>query len=359
MRRQFLPCLILLLASASGAPAAEWAGKMFEVTSHDFGTLARGVKAQHRFKLTNLYEEDVHISGVRSSCGCTTPQVTKNDLATFETAEIVADFNTRAFMGHKSATLTVSFDKPFSAEVQLHVNGFIRSDVVLQPGELDFGTVDLGVPAEKRMTISYAGRQDWQLFDVKSAYPHFECELLSPTRSGGKVSYELLVRLTKDAPAGYINDQLILVTNDEHATELPVEVHGRVASSLTVSPASLFMGMVQPGHKVTKQLVVRSRKPFRILSIECEDDSFQVEATGQRKAVHLLPVVFTASDHSGKVSQKISITTDQGDNALQCMAYAQVVEGVPTRASSKRAVRSAPIETSSEPAVAEDSSEKE
>lgn len=358
MRRKILALLILLLAAAR-AVAGDWAGKMFESTNHDFGTLARGVKAQHRFKITNLYEEDVHISGVRSSCGCTTPQITKNDLTTFETAEIVADFNTRAFMGHKSATLTVSFDKPFPAEVQVHVNGFIRSDVVLQPGELDFGTVDLGAPAEKRMTVSYAGRQDWRLFDVKSANPHFECELFETARGGGKVSYDLLVRLTKDAPSGYINDQLILVTNDEHATELPVEVHGRVVSALTVSPASLFMGVVQPGRKVTKQLVVRSRRPFRIVSIECEDDSFQIEASAQRKAVHLLPVVFTAGDRTGKVSQKISITTDQGDTALQCMAYAQVVEGVPTPAGRKRAKLTSSQEEPASDSAADETSESE
>ena len=40
--------------------------------------------------------------------------------------------------------MTVYFDKPTYAEVQLQVAGFIRSDVVLQPGEIDFGNVDLG-----------------------------------------------------------------------------------------------------------------------------------------------------------------------------------------------------------------------
>ena len=317
-----LLCLAAWLVCISGAAASDWADKMFENQKHDFGTLARGVKAQHRFKLTNIYEEDVHISGVRSSCGCTLPEITKPELKTFESGEIVADFNTRAFMGFKSATLTVSLDKPYPAEVQLHVNGFIRSDVVLEPGEIDFGTVDLGSAAEKKMTVSYAGRHDWKLFDVKSANPHFECELFEVTRGGGKVGYELLVRLTKDAPAGYIKDQLILVTNDEHATELPIEVHGRVAAALSVSPASLFMGVVQPGQKVTKQLVVRSRKPFRIVDIMCKDKSFDIETTGERKAVHLIPVVFTAGDRAGKIARQISITTDQAGTVAQCMAYA-------------------------------------
>ena len=79
--------------------AQEWAIKMFNVTSHDFGPVARGAKCEFRFQIKNIYEEDAHISSVKSSCGCTTPQLTKNDLKTFQTAEVVAEFNTRDFLG--------------------------------------------------------------------------------------------------------------------------------------------------------------------------------------------------------------------------------------------------------------------
>ena len=44
---------------------------MFKVTEHDFGTVARGAKAEYRFVFENLYMEDVHIAGAYSSCGCT------------------------------------------------------------------------------------------------------------------------------------------------------------------------------------------------------------------------------------------------------------------------------------------------
>ena len=44
---------------------------MFKVTEHDFGSVARGAKAEYRFVFENLYMEDVHISHAYSSCGCT------------------------------------------------------------------------------------------------------------------------------------------------------------------------------------------------------------------------------------------------------------------------------------------------
>src|SRR5687767_9627208 len=108
---------------------------MFQTTEHDFGTVARGAKAEFAFEFENLYEEDLHVAKVYSSCGCTTPAIEKRDLKTFEKAQILATYNTRAFLGQKSATITVVFDKPQYAEVQLEVSGYIRSDVVLEPGE--------------------------------------------------------------------------------------------------------------------------------------------------------------------------------------------------------------------------------
>jgi hypothetical protein len=324
--RNVLALLVVLLA-VQHAGAQEWAVKMFDTLSHDFGTVAKGSKAQFRFQVKNIYQEDAHITGLRSSCGCTTVQVTKPLIKTFETSEIVADFNTRDFQGARNATIFVRLDCVSQTEVQLRVTGFIRGDVVLQPGAIDWGTVDLGGSIEKTLQVSHAGREDWRIVDVKTADPHFEVELSQPIRSPGKVSYELLVRLTKDAPVGYIKDQLILVTNDAQARELPVDMEGRVVPDITISPTPLFIGVVQPGQKVTKNLIVRGRKPFKIIDVKCPDKSFSIEPSQDAKAVHLLPVVFTAGQDAGRVAQKISIRTDAGGNVAQVFtAFAEVVK---------------------------------
>lgn len=319
--------VVLMLLGGNSAFGQAWAVKMFDETRHDFGTVARGAKTQHSFKFKNLYEEDVHVASVRSSCGCTTPVITKADLKTFEAGEIVAEFNTRTFLGQKNATLTVLFDKPFVAEVQLHVAGLIRGDVVLTPGAIDVGTVEVGTAAEKRVAVTHAGRGDWQIVDVKAVNPYFQVELFELGRSRTKVSYEVLFRLTSGAPVGYVRDQLLLVTSDPQAPEIAIEVEGRVASTVSVSPASLFMGVVKPGQKVSKQLVVRSRKPFRITEIKCHDKSFEIQTSSQAKTVHLLPVKFTAGDHEGKITEHIQIATDQGDSVAEFTAYAQVIKG--------------------------------
>src|SRR5688572_6542372 len=122
---------------------------MFKTTAHDFGAVARGAKTEFRFPFKNIYVEDLHVLRVSSSCGCTSPEVTNRDLKTYQTGYVVATFNTNAFVGYKSATVTVVFDKPFYAEVQLQVSGNIRGDIIVQPNFVDLGPIPQGQPAER------------------------------------------------------------------------------------------------------------------------------------------------------------------------------------------------------------------
>ena len=327
MMRKSVFGLFLALLAFSPCFGQEWARKMFKVDEHDFASVARGAKAEYRFVFENLYLEDVHIASVRTSCGCTTPTVENALVKTYDKGAILAHFNTDTFLGQRGATLTVTIDQPFYAEVQLHVRGYIRGDVVVEPGSVQYGSIDQGTGFYQTVAVNYAGgRGDWQILDVKSANPHITAKAVETGRSYGQVSYTLKVLVDESTPAGYLNDHLMLVTNDSAGQQIPVLVEGRVMPGITVSPASLFMGVVQPGQKVTKQLVVKGKKPFRILGISCDDKSFKFDTSKEESAkeLHLIPVTFTAGADAGKVVKTIKIETDQGQMTPELAAYAVV-----------------------------------
>lgn len=326
MTRAVKLAAFLLTLVCSPAWAQDWATKMFEVTRHDFGTVARGAKAEFEFKFKNLYVEDVHVASVRSSCGCTNVRIDKPDLKTHEESAVIATVNTLSFQGSRGATLTVTFDKPFYAEVQLQAACYIRSDVVFQPGSVELGAVDQGAKVERTVVIAYAGRGDWQILGVKSNNPHVSAKVAETMRNDGQVGYNLSVQLDAKAPAGYINEHLILQTNDRQKPQVPIAVEGRVESAITVSPGALFLGTVQTGQKVTKQIVIRGKTPFRILSISSDGKGFEFDtsAEGKPKSLHLIPVTFLAGGETGKVLHKIHIQTDTGKPVSELSAYAQV-----------------------------------
>ena len=234
---------------------------MLNETTHDFSVVARGAKVEHRFIVENIYEEDANIKSITSSCGCSSSQVNRRFLKTWEKAEILVTLDTRGFLGRKDATITIEFDKPFPAEVQLHVHAYIRSDIVVQPGAVSFGSVSQGEEAQQVVAISYAGRDDWRLARLECNNPAIEAKAIETRCAAGQVAYSMSVRLRPDAPPGYFRDQLVLVTNDYdvRAAHVPVVVEGLVVAALSVQPSSLLMGVTQPGHPVTRNLVIQGR----------------------------------------------------------------------------------------------------
>ena len=307
------------------AGAQQWADKMFEVREHDFGVVARGSEQQFRFEFTNLYEEDVHIERVRSSCGCTSPTLEKSQVSTFQKTAIMATFNTRTLQGAQGATLTVFFDKPYRAEVRLLVKGFIRPDVVFQPGSVQFGDVMLGTPVERSVVIQHAGAANWEIRDVRSVNGFYQVFLKDRTVTAGRVDYRLLVRLTEKAPPGYLNDQLILVTSDGQNQELRLGVEGRIASPLTISPATLLLGPLAPGESVTRKLVVRGNGPFRILKLASDGQGFEGSPPEDARMLHLVPVTITAGEQAGRQVQTIQVDTDlAGGTTARCVVTIEV-----------------------------------
>lgn len=342
--RPALMAMAAMLSLFSGtASAQEWAQKMFSVTSHNFGTVAKDSKAEFRFTFRNVYKEDLHVVGVRTSCGCTSPVVTKHDLKTHETGEIVATFNTKKFTGQRGATLTVTFDKPYHAEVQLRVAGNIRGDVAFEPSFVDFGNVDLGKGAERTIRVIRSGGASWEIKDVRSANPNFEVQLSAPTRTGAQTLYDLVARLKDDAPAGYVNGQLILVTNDAVATQIPMDVEGRVVAAVTVSPQLLALGVVEPGASVTKNVVVRANRPFSVTGVVCPDGCLSCEPKAAPATVHILPVTFQAGPSAGKIERQLKITTDLGENAVPPVTVQVIVEPPAAPASQQSSNRGAPV----------------
>lgn len=270
------PLLCVLSAEVCLAqdPDNDWAKAVFDNTSHDFGLVARGAKLEHRFTVENVFPEDLRIESVQSTCECTSATFSKELVKIHQKAEIIARIDTRNFVGRKEATLRVKLAEPFPVEVQLHLCCDIRNDVVFEPGEIQFGSVDQGTEGRRKIVVRYAGRPDWRIADVLTSSPHLQVDLAEVSRTAGQVTYDLWATLKGDAPTGYLRDHLILVTNDTdpNASRVPLAVGGVVVPVVSAGPSPLPLGVVQVGETITRNLVVRGKVPFRILSVTCPDE---------------------------------------------------------------------------------------
>jgi len=305
-----------LVTFVSQVQAEQWAQKMFPETHHHFGTVSRNAKTEHSFVIENCFEEDVHIVAVRSSCGCTNPVLTKKTLKSWEKGEVIAQFNTRSFIGTKTAEITVVIDRPYFAEVKLTVGGTIRSDVVVEPGEVRFGDVELGSKKVIDLKVSYAGRRDWKIADIRGNSDQIEVRLDPIQRNGSMTNYLLRITLKESAPVGEFTDELIVVTNDEKDAQFTLPVSARVIPPVSISPNFVALGDIGKGKSIQNRLIVRSKKPFAIAGVDCADSRFSFQIPEGEKTIQIISYTFKGDlvdeKDSGSLKEKITVKTSLG-----------------------------------------------
>lgn len=319
--------LAILLFALITLPAAadDWARRMFSETSHDFRNVGRGAKAEYYFEFTNPYKEEVRVASVRTSCGCTTPTLTKNVLRSRETAAVIAKLNTETHIGDKSAVLTVVFDRPYYSEVQLSVRGHIRTDVVFSPAEINFGEMVAGEVKTQNILVTHTGNTHWEIRDVRSHCADLSVSLSPPQRSPGMVRYRMNVATKATLAQGDLREVLTLVTNDTRFPTIDMAVSGRVRPSVEVSPAALNLGTVPPGETIERRLVVRAEGPFAIERVTCDDPRFEFELPTGEKTLHFIRARFTGAAPAGAINEPLKIFTNFGGGTVaQCVVTGSV-----------------------------------
>ena len=132
MKSKFLSILacVLLISAAATAQEPGTKGKLtFDKTIHDFGKVNEEVgKATYEFAFTNTGDAPVIISNVTASCGCTTPQWSKEPILPGKTGKITVGYSTTGRPGPFVKSLTVmSNGDPVNIPLQ------IKGEVIPKP----------------------------------------------------------------------------------------------------------------------------------------------------------------------------------------------------------------------------------
>ena len=261
---------VVVAMSGTVGHAAGWADALFAEKGHDFGPVPRGAKVRHPFVLTNRLAEPVSIVDVRASCGCTVGRPSASIVPPGGSAIVEAEMDTRNFTARKVTTLSVDVRTASGrqAEVRLGVSSTILSDIVLNPGTIDFGAVARGQARPLVLTIDRTGLATWKVVKMVSASRVIDASLQETARTPNLVSYTLSVSLKPDAPAGPVRDEIRLITNDPETPNIPILVTARIQGDLSASPSVLAMGNVASSGGVQGRFLVRASRPFRILRVE-------------------------------------------------------------------------------------------
>ena len=84
---------------------------VFETPEHNFGDITENKgKVSHKFNFTNYGKESIRILSVKPSCGCTTPNWSKDEIKPGKKGFIIAEYNPKGRPGVFRKSLSVITD---------------------------------------------------------------------------------------------------------------------------------------------------------------------------------------------------------------------------------------------------------
>ena len=99
----------------------------FNETNHDFGNITDGTQATFTFEFVNTGNAPLLLESVQASCGCTTPEWSKEPVAPGKKGKVTATFNSSGRPGTFTKTITVKYNGPAESNTEyLTIKGFVE-----------------------------------------------------------------------------------------------------------------------------------------------------------------------------------------------------------------------------------------
>lgn len=325
--------LILTPLALASEPFVPWANKFFvkdnvpDVITHDFGMVAHGAVLTHKMTITNIYDVPMQIIDVRKSCTCLEAVVPQQVLQPHDTAEITLIMNAGKFSGQNSQSFFITFGPQYVSTAVIRVSANSRTDVMLNPGNVDFGVVAQGARPTQTVSLKYSGKQrDWKVIGVASTNGPLDVQVQSNGRGGllglGSPEFTVQVTLKEGVPAGPIQETVALRTNDPVAPLVQFAVQGNVQAPITVSPATVNFGNVALGQAAEAKVMVRATRPFTLQPLAETPDGISIEPFPFAGQTQVVTIKF-APKAAGKLKRQIMLKSDLGEVALTIEADPQ------------------------------------
>jgi hypothetical protein len=315
---------------AAGADEPGWVAQVFPERTYQFGNVARGSVVRYAFPIVNRTEFEVRIVSWETKCGCTNVRVGSKVIPPGTQTTIEATIDTTRFQGPKASGLKLFLDRPSVTVVDLNVNCFIRTDITMAPGLIDFGVVR---PSEKppssALTLNYSGgRPGWEIADMKTQTAKVKAVAKELGRSAdGRIQWNITATLATGISNGYFKDEIILITNDSPPQTIPISVVANIQSAVSVSPSIINFGSLKPGQSVSKTVRLRSSTPFSITSLTGSEAGLEAkeEKTGSAPD-HTVNITLKAPDSSGPFHAVLKVESDLKDEPpAQIKTFATIV----------------------------------
>lgn len=333
----------------------------FKAESFDFGKVVeKDGPVTHVFEFTNTSGQPVKILQVKPSCGCTTPDWSREAIEPGKSGFIKAEFNPKGRPGFFNKTLTVTTDAEPNpiilqikgtvvADLQKPATGFsnVRGSWRVKSFSLNLGKVyikneyvvrEFQFMNGGKKAVSYLGRYDGPAYIRVNVEP----TVLQPGETGViRIGYNGKLRNAY----GYQSDNVVIHTDDETQPDKSFNVLATLedyfpeltpqeaakAPRLQVNPPALDFGRVKQNQVTVREVAVtntgQSLLELRSIQGNCtcivtEVDRQTLKA-GQSATIR---IAFNPQDRKGTQQKLVTIYSNDPKDPVQRIVFTAYAE---------------------------------
>lgn len=239
MRICFLSALFLLTATFALAQG----GKIvFEKVEHDFGDIKEGTIATYTFEFKNEGRRPLHLVMVQASCGCTTPEYSREPVAPGGTGFLKVAYDSNGRPGIIDRNITVQTNGE-PALVILKIKGAVLNDkikgrqltqlgnLLFNEGTVNTGSVKIGSAFSHSVEYQVTGTKGIKILKVE-APADVDVKFFQFTAQSQEIfQFSIYFNPSTSRRPGTFNDAIILVTDDSVMPRKTVFLTGVITPS--------------------------------------------------------------------------------------------------------------------------------
>jgi len=222
---------------------------IFDKIEHDFGEIyeSAGV-VKTKFKVTNTGDKPLYISEVNVSCGCTTPEYSKDTLQIGESSFITAIYDPQGRLGSFDKSIHIVFNNNRGFSVFVKIKGTVLSDMnpelkkyAILYGSISFNSITFNLGEIKQnkeytatIKISNDGLNPIKILSVQDLAKGFTLDYPEEIMPGD--SAKLTLKTNKAELTNYWGEfsiRLILITDDLKLSNKVLHVTGKTVQDFS------------------------------------------------------------------------------------------------------------------------------
>lgn len=199
----------------------------FEREIYNFGIAGQEREITHDFVFKNVGSSPLQIESLKTSCGCMAVLSSGDTIAPGETGIIHATFKTQRYEGKQKKFIYVESNDPEKPKIELVMQGFIKTDIAIDPQGLHFGNVSKGKTISKKVRVFDLNKGELQLKRIQFNENYFNIKA-DRFKGENNRGFELEITLKPEISGGSFSEVITLHTNLEKRPRIDIPIWGNI-----------------------------------------------------------------------------------------------------------------------------------